>query len=79
MIIDGLYEGQDFDVAKKIKRVRNALIRSMIQSDCAAAHINNILKRHDSQRTELQKAMDHLADIETHFREICISKKTREA
>jgi len=78
MIVDGLYEGDDLDVAKKIKRARNAVLRSMLQSDATAHRIRETLRVIDSQRTEMQKAIDHLTDIEVHFRDLCISKKVAE-
>jgi hypothetical protein len=78
MIVDGLYQGEDLDVAKKIKRVRSALLRSIIQSDCTAVRIKDTLRQIDSHRNELQKAVDHLSDIEEHFMGLCMSKKIKE-
>ena len=78
MIIDGLYQGEDLDVAKKIKRTKNAILKSLIQSDSAASNLRHTLSQLSSQRNDLQKAIDHLVDIEAHFRELCISKKIKD-
>jgi hypothetical protein len=78
MIVDGLYEGEDFDVAKKIKRARNAVLRNLLLSDATAYRIREALKEMDSHRAELQKTIDHLTDIEVHFRDLCIYKKVAE-
>ncbi len=78
MIVDGLYQGKDFDVSKKIKRARNAVLRNLLLSDATAYRIREALKEMDSHRTEMQKAIDHLTDVEVHFRDLCISKKIKE-
>lgn len=75
MIIGGLYQGDDLDVIKKIKHARRVSLRCMIQSDSVAASLRLALSRLDAQRTELQKTMCDLEDIEAHFKVLCEKKE----
>lgn len=77
MIIDGIYKGEDLDIAKKIKKTRSKVIRASIQARYASTMISQLEGYVSEQNNILQKVLEHMNDIEAHFMNECISKKIK--